>query len=81
MDSAWDCIVVGAGAAGLSAALVLGRARRRTLVLDTCGQSNRAAQRTSSHPARTRPPRSSGGSPARREPPGDAYRVLLTRSA
>lgn len=44
MDRHWDCIVVGAGAAGLSAALVLGRARRRTLVLDTGEQSNRAAQ-------------------------------------
>ena len=44
MDTNWDCIVVGAGAAGLSAALVLGRARRRTLVVDAGGQSNRAVE-------------------------------------
>ena len=40
MDNPWDCIVVGGGAAGLSAALVLGRARRRTLVVDTGSPSN-----------------------------------------
>lgn len=39
----WDCIVVGGGAAGLSAGLVLGRARRRTLVVDAGNQSNRPA--------------------------------------
>ena len=43
MEPTWDCIVVGAGAAGLSAALVLGRARRRTLVVDAGEQSNRPA--------------------------------------
>jgi len=39
----WECVVVGGGAAGLSAALVLGRARRRTLLVDAGSQSNRPA--------------------------------------
>src|SRR5919108_3112080 len=43
MNTDWDCVVIGGGVAGLSAALVLGRARRRTLLLDRGGQSNRPA--------------------------------------
>jgi len=43
MDSTWDCTVVGAGAGGLSAALVLGRARRSTLVVDAGQPSNAPA--------------------------------------
>jgi thioredoxin reductase len=43
MSECWDCIIVGGGAAGLSAALVLGRARKRTLLVDAGEQSNRPA--------------------------------------
>jgi thioredoxin reductase len=43
MDSVWDCVVVGGGAAGLSAGLVLGRAIRRTLIVDAGEQSNLAS--------------------------------------
>lgn len=43
MNETWDCVVVGGGAAGLSAALVLGRALRRTLVVDTGAPSNAVA--------------------------------------
>ena len=41
-DQSWDCIIVGAGPAGLNAALVLGRARRRVLVLDNGAPRNHA---------------------------------------
>jgi thioredoxin reductase len=43
MRNTWDCAIVGGGAAGLSAALVLGRACRTTLVIDADEQSNRAS--------------------------------------
>lgn len=39
----WDAIIVGGGAAGLSTALLLGRARRRVLILDTGEPRNRFA--------------------------------------
>ena len=43
MTEQWDVIIVGGGAAGLSAALTLGRARRRVLVVDAGEPRNRFA--------------------------------------
>ena len=43
MSHLHDCLIVGAGAAGLSGALVLGRARHDVLVVDAGRQSNRPA--------------------------------------
>jgi thioredoxin reductase len=44
MNGIWECVVVGGGAAGLSAALMLGRACRRTLVIDMGLPSNKPAR-------------------------------------
>jgi thioredoxin reductase len=43
-NGTWDVVVVGAGAAGLSAGLVLGRARRKALIVDAGEPSNLAAE-------------------------------------
>jgi thioredoxin reductase len=42
-ETSWDAVVIGGGAAGLSAAVTLGRARRRVLVIDASSPRNRFA--------------------------------------
>ena len=44
MEATWDCVIVGGGASGLSAALVLGRARQPPLVIDAGAPSNLRAE-------------------------------------
>ena len=48
----YDCIIVGGGPAGLSAALMLGRSRRRVLLCDFGEQRNLAARRMHGYPTR-----------------------------
>jgi thioredoxin reductase len=48
----WDCIIVGGGPAGLSAALMLGRCRRRVLLCDLGGQRNIRAREIHAYPTR-----------------------------
>lgn len=43
MTNEWDAVIIGGGAAGLSAAQMLGRSRRRTLVIDGGAPRNRHA--------------------------------------
>lgn len=43
MQNEWDAVIIGGGAAGLSAAQMLGRSRRRTLVIDGGMPRNRFA--------------------------------------
>ncbi|MGP5655752.1 NAD(P)/FAD-dependent oxidoreductase [Candidatus Corynebacterium faecigallinarum] len=42
-EDVWDAIIAGGGPAGLSSALMLGRSRRRVLVIDAGGPRNRFA--------------------------------------
>lgn len=44
MATAWEVIVIGGGPAGLSAALTLGRCRRRVLVIDAGAYRNRSSR-------------------------------------
>ena len=44
MDMLFDCAIIGGGPAGLNAALVLGRARRNTLLFDNNNPRNAVTQ-------------------------------------
>jgi thioredoxin reductase len=44
-DNTWEAVIVGGGAAGMSAAVTMGRAGRRALLVDAGGQSNLVAER------------------------------------
>lgn len=44
MENTWDTVIVGGSAAGLAAALMLGRARRKVLVIDSGKPRNRYAK-------------------------------------
>lgn len=46
MRDEWDALIIGGGVAGLSAAQILGRSRRRTLVIDAGSPRNRFALHT-----------------------------------
>jgi thioredoxin reductase len=48
----WDCIIVGGGPAGLSAALMLGRCRRRVLLCDIGQPRNDRARAIHAYPTR-----------------------------
>lgn len=73
----WDCVIVGGGAAGLSAALVLGRARRRVLLVDAGRQSNLAAHGIGGVLGSDRLPPADFYAAGRREL--DAYPTVLVR--
>lgn len=46
MDAIWDCAIIGGGPAGLSAALVLGRARRNVVLFDAGRPRNAVTRET-----------------------------------
>src|SRR3954462_8450381 len=70
-----DCAIVGGGAAGLSAALVLGRARRTAGVFDAGEQSNLVAPHVGGLFGHDRGPPVEGSSGPAGGPPADVYRI------
>ncbi|MEW2167024.1 NAD(P)/FAD-dependent oxidoreductase [Streptomyces sp. NPDC007084] len=75
----YEAVVVGGGAAGLSAALVLGRARRRTLVVDAGEPRNAPAAHTQGYLTRDGMPPAAFLAEGRREVEGYGVEVVRDR--
>ncbi|MGW1064193.1 NAD(P)/FAD-dependent oxidoreductase [Streptomyces aureus] len=76
---AYEVVVVGGGAAGLSAALVLGRARRRTLVVDEGGPRNAPAAHLQGYLTRDGMPPAEFLAAGRREVEGYGVEIVRGR--
>ena len=74
----YDAVIIGGGAAGLSAALVLGRARRRVALIDAGSPRNAPASHMHGYLSRDGMPRPSCSVPVEARPAATASRSSMT---